>query len=128
MGLLIPCSQELVGSNPTPRAYLGDLYSSFNSHTKANNDRTTNLAHDQFLAFEEQQEKELQVIKRINSLTKSCTKQYFNSLLTKLARENIKNAVTICEYFIAEETGINIKNSTKEGFHSSLNHISLMKI
>ena len=26
MGLLIPCSQELVGSNPTPRAYLGDLY------------------------------------------------------------------------------------------------------
>ena len=26
MGLLIPCSQELVGSNPTPRAYLGVLY------------------------------------------------------------------------------------------------------
>jgi len=24
VGLLIPCSEELVGSNPTPRAYLGD--------------------------------------------------------------------------------------------------------
>jgi hypothetical protein len=23
VGLLIPCSKELVGSNPTPRAYLG---------------------------------------------------------------------------------------------------------
>jgi hypothetical protein len=104
-----------VGSNPTPRAYLGDLYSSFNSHRKANNDRTTNLAHDQFLAYEEKQEKKLQIIKRIDSLTKSCTKQYFNSILTKLARENIENANTICDYIIAEETEINIKNSTKEG-------------
>jgi len=105
-----------------------DLYDNFNSHRKANNDRTTNLAHDQILAYDEQQEKELRVIKRINSLTKSCTKQYFNSIMTQLARENIENAVTICKYIIAEETEINIKNSTKEGFHSFLNHISPMKI
>jgi hypothetical protein len=111
-----------VDSNPTPRAYLGDLYDNFNSHRKANNDRTTNLAHDQFLAYAEKHEKGL-VFKRIDSLTKSCTKQYFNSTLTKLARENIENAVTICKYIIADETEINIKNSTKEGFHSLLNHI-----
>jgi integrase len=91
------------------------LYDNFNSHRKANNYRTTNLAHDQFFAYEEKQEKELQVIKKINSLTKSCTKQYFNSILIKLARENFENAVTICEYIVAEETEINIKNSTKEG-------------
>ena len=117
-----------VDSNPTPRAYLGDLYDNFNSHRKANNDRTTNLAHDQILAYEVKQDKESQVIKRINSLTKSCTKQYFNSIMTKLARENIENAVTICKYIIAEETEINIKNYTKEGFHSFLNNISAMKI
>lgn len=35
--------------------------------------------------------------------------------MIRLARENIENANTICEYIIAEETEINIKNSTKEG-------------
>ncbi|MGD9533895.1 MAG: hypothetical protein AB7V56_09025 [Candidatus Nitrosocosmicus sp.] len=48
-------------------------------------------------------------------MTKSCTKQYFNSILTKLAHENIENTNTICDYIVAEETEINIKNSTKEG-------------
>ncbi|HKU83645.1 MAG TPA: hypothetical protein VJP58_06355 [Candidatus Nitrosocosmicus sp.] len=104
-----------MGSNPTPRAYLGDLYNNFISHRKANNDRTTNLAHLRCLSYNEKCDKESQVFKRIDSLTRSCTKQYFNSILTKLARENIENANTICDYIMAEETEINIKNSTKEG-------------
>ena len=35
--------------------------------------------------------------------------------MNTLAKENIENANTICDYIIAEETEINIKNSTKEG-------------
>ena len=42
------------------------------------------------------------------------TKQYFNKY-KNTAKENIENANTICDYIIAEETEINIKNSTKEG-------------
>jgi integrase len=73
------------------------------------------LVKDNSLAYEDQQEKEVQVLQRINSLTKSCSKQYFNSILRKLANESIENANTICDYILAEETEINIKNSTKEG-------------
>ena len=76
---------------------------------------TTNLAHDHFIAYEDEQERKLHVIKKVNSLTKSCSKKYFNSILIKLANENIENANTICDYIMAEETEINIKNSTKEG-------------
>jgi hypothetical protein len=73
------------------------------------------LAHDQFLTLEEVHKKELEIFKRIDTLTKSCTKQYFNKILTKLACENSENANTICDYITAEETEINIQNSTKEG-------------
>jgi hypothetical protein len=104
-----------VGSNPTPRAYLGELYDSFKSNNKANTDRKTNLAHDPIFGFrEQQQENDSLIIKRINSLTMSCTKLYFNGILKKLANANIHNANIICDYIISEETELNIKNSTKE--------------
>jgi ribosomal protein L20 len=94
-----------VGSNPTPRAYLGDLYDSFKSNNKADTDRKTNLARHHFLGFkEQQQENDSLIIKRINLLTRSCTKLYFNRILKKLANTNIQNANTICDYIIAEET------------------------
>ncbi len=114
MGLLIPCSQELVGSNPTPRAYLGDLYLNFNSDNKAYYGRTRDLAHNNIL-YEKEEDREGLIVKTINSITKSCSKQYFKSIMNNLAKENIDNASTICDYIISEETEINIKNSTKEG-------------
>jgi integrase len=51
---------------------------------------------------------------RINSITKTCSKLYFNKILKKLAEENQENAIIICDYITAEETELNIKNSTKE--------------
>ena len=102
-------------SNPTPRAYLGDLYDNIKSNRKANNDRKTNLTHGHILGFEEQQQgNDSLTIKKINSLTRSCTKLYFNRILKKLANANIHNANTSCDYIISEETEINIMNSIKE--------------
>ena len=40
---------------------------------------------------------------------------FINKILKNLAQENPENASIICDYVIAEETEINIKNSTKEG-------------
>ncbi len=115
MGLLIPCSQELVGSNPTPRAYLGDLYSNFKSKKKKVSLRTKNLTHLENVECNKVEESKDLINKKIISTTKSCSKPYFKSILSNLAMENEENANIICDYIIAEETGINIKNSTKEG-------------
>ena len=77
------------------------------SYTKAN-------SKDQ-LKEDEEKENDPIVCRKINSITKTCSKQYFNNILKKLAKENPENAQTICDYIVAEETEINIKNSTKEG-------------
>jgi integrase len=105
-----------VGSNPTPRAYLGDLYDNLKSHRKANYNETTNLAHECILDDKEQeQEKKAIISKKIDSITQSCSKPYFNKILINLYKQSVENANTICDYIIAEETELNIKNSTKEG-------------
>ena len=53
--------------------------------------------------------------RKIDSITKTCTKQYFNKILKRLASTNQENVNIIYDYVIAEETELNIKNSTKEG-------------
>ena len=55
------------------------------------------------------------LIKKIESITKSLRKQYFRNSLINLSKKNIENARTIYNYIIAEQTEINIKDSTKEG-------------
>jgi hypothetical protein len=52
---------------------------------------------------------------KINKITESLSRQYFNTILKKLAKENKENAITICNYIIAEQNELNIKDSTKEG-------------
>ncbi|MGH9981509.1 MAG: hypothetical protein ACRD6U_08145 [Nitrososphaeraceae archaeon] len=64
------------------------------------------------------EEKELE--KKLESITKSLRKQYFKNSLVTLSKKNIENARTICNYIIAEQTEINIKDSTKEGKSRSL--------
>lgn len=64
---------------------------------------------------EEEKEKETNLLyRKINFITKGCSKLYFNKILKKLVEKNSDNANIICEYIIAEETELNIKNSTKE--------------
>jgi hypothetical protein len=118
VGLLIPCSKELVGSNPTPRAYLGGLYKSHkNKVGKVSSKRKTDLAYRQQISNPEEEEKVKEtdlLYRQINFITKTCSKLYFNKILKKLAEKNSENVNIICEYSIAEETELNIKNSTKE--------------
>ncbi len=53
--------------------------------------------------------------KKIDSITKSLSKPYFNKILKDLLKSNPHNAITIYDYIIAEQTELNIKDSTKEG-------------
>ena len=102
-------------SNPTPRAYLGDLYSRVKSNRRKVS--ASALIHsDSNIAKDKNNEKENEsYLRTIDSITKSCTKPYFNKILRQLAQQNLENTNIICDYIIAEETEINIKNSTKEG-------------
>ncbi len=52
--------------------------------------------------------------KKIDTITNSCSKPYFGKILNKLFDQSAENANIICDYLIAEETEINIKNFTKE--------------
>jgi hypothetical protein len=52
--------------------------------------------------------------KKIDLITKSLSRAYYKNILIKLVDKNTENANTICDYIIAEQTEINIKNSTKE--------------
>jgi hypothetical protein len=60
-------------------------------------------------------EKELE--NDIDLITKSLSRPYFNTAIKKLARENPNNAQLICDYILTEQTGFNIKDSTKEGMN-----------
>ncbi len=51
----------------------------------------------------------------IDSLIKSLSKPYFNKILKGLSKRGLDNANIICDYIVAEQTEINIKDSTKEG-------------
>ncbi len=113
-----------MGSNPTPRAYLVVL-SKNNKRQKVRNSnckgqllqqpheisrlkKTSDDCAVHYITNETLSEK-------INSITNTCSKSYFNQILKRLAGMNSKNANTICEYIISEQDQRNIKNSTKEG-------------
>ena len=51
---------------------------------------------------------------KIHLITNSLSRNYYGSILRKLAKRNCDNADIICNYIIAEQTELNIKNSTKE--------------
>lgn len=51
----------------------------------------------------------------IDQITQGLSKPYFNKILKDLKIRHEENTDTICKYILAEQTEINIKNSTKEG-------------
>lgn len=52
---------------------------------------------------------------KINYITQYSSKPYFRSALLKLSAANPENGSIICDYILAEQTQMNIKESTKEG-------------
>ena len=57
---------------------------------------------------------EEELVRKIESITKSLRKPYFKNSLLQLLKRNIENARIICNYIIVEQIEINIKDSTKE--------------
>jgi hypothetical protein len=110
VGLLIPCSEELVGSNPTPRAILGEscdnLFLAI-SGVFSNNE----AAMGQRLTVDYSSE----LNRKIDYVTQHNSKGYYRAALKKASVANPENANTICHYIMAEQTQMNIKESTKEG-------------
>jgi hypothetical protein len=53
--------------------------------------------------------------KKIEYITQYNSKAYFRSALVKLSEYNPENGSIICDYILAEQTQMNIKESTKEG-------------
>jgi hypothetical protein len=113
-----------VGSNPTPRAYLRVL-SQNNKRQKAENSnckgQLLQQPHEISQLKKTRDEPVVHYIangtldEKINSITNTCSKSYFNQILQRLAGMNSTNANTICEYIVSEQDQHNIKNSTKEG-------------
>ncbi|HEY6535451.1 MAG TPA: hypothetical protein VIY08_06585, partial [Candidatus Nitrosocosmicus sp.] len=94
-----------MGSNPTPRAYLGDLYGIVKSNKSRNCSISALIQSDSNIAKKDnEKETESHILRTIDSITKSCTKPYFNKILIQLADQNLVNTEIICDYIIAEET------------------------
>ena len=53
--------------------------------------------------------------KKIDSITKSLSKHYYISILRNLVKNNPNKDNKIYDYIIAEQTELNIRNSTIEG-------------
>jgi hypothetical protein len=99
-----------VGSNPTPRAILRDSYHKLISYE-------TRVFLTTTLTLQEVRLKgqHIDLQTKIDSITQYNSKPYFRQALRRLAALNADNANVICDYILAEQTDINIKESTKEG-------------
>ncbi|MDQ3967157.1 MAG: hypothetical protein M3275_02030 [Thermoproteota archaeon] len=56
----------------------------------------------------------------IDSITRDFSRKGINSRLKALARKSTRNAATICDHILAEQTELNIKTSTAESKVKSL--------
>ena len=57
----------------------------------------------------------MELVTKIESITQYNSKPYFRQALKRLAAVNMENANVVCDYILAEQAEINIKESTKEG-------------
>jgi len=112
-----------VGSNPTPRAS--------NGGSKGNNIYVKSQVISEKIFYKKEMtlqnsqistkvvasdsSNHVELERKIDSVTNGLSKPYFNKILKELLQKNLENANIICDYIIAEQTEINIKNSTKEG-------------
>jgi len=85
-----------------------------NKVNKDSSKRKTDLVYRQQQTSNQEEEEEKKketdlLYRKINFITKTCSKLYFYKILKKLVEKNSENANIICSYIIAEET-INLKS------------------
>jgi hypothetical protein len=109
-----------VGSNPTPRASNGGSKEN-NIYVKSKvipekvfYKKEMTLQDPQISKVVVLDSKYVELERKIDSITNGLSKPYFKKILKELLKKNSDNANIICDYIIAEQTEINIKNSTKE--------------
>ena len=85
---------------------MGVCTKSLNEEKEDSSNRKTDLVYSRLISNqEEEKENETDLLyRKIDSLTKTCSKLYFNKILKKLVEKNSKNVNIISEYIIAEET------------------------
>ena len=103
------------GSSPTPGVLLRGLYNNF-----INISEDIVIIYKKEMTLQTSQTESNQtngycsLEKKIDIITKSLSRSYYKNIVIKLAERNVENANIICDYIVAEQTEINIKNSTKE--------------
>ena len=103
-----------MGSNPTPRAKLLDSSEDFINEKQQSNivKSLQEPIKEVKLTFQNRERAEIE--KEIHLICKH-QKQFIIKSLKKLLENSIENTKIICDYIIAEQNEINIKESTKEG-------------
>ena len=101
------------GSNPTPRAKLLDSSEDFINEKQQTNIVKRLQEPVTLVSISNTKEKE-EIEKQINLICKH-QKQFIITSLKKILEKSPQNTKIICDYIIAEQNEINIKESTKEG-------------
>jgi hypothetical protein len=103
-----------VGSSPTPGALLADSTTSLKYQKKQNkNIQLEDASSSEIMPIQKQIVKD-ELKEKILLICKN-QKQFVVKMLNTLLEKTEENALIICDYIIAEQNEINIKESTKEG-------------
>ena len=102
-----------MGSSPTPGALLADSTTSLKYQKRQNKNIQLKDASSVITPIQGQIVKD-ELKEKILSICKN-QKHYVQKMLNTLSEKTEENALIICDYIIAEQNEINIKDSTKEG-------------
>ena len=102
-----------MGSSPTPGALLADSTISLKYQKRQNKNIQLKNAFSVITPIQGQIVKD-ELKEKIRSICKN-QKHYVQNMLNTLSEKTAENALIICDYIIAEQNEINIKDSTKEG-------------
>jgi hypothetical protein len=103
-----------VGSNPTPRAKLAYSTISLKYQKKQNNNSQLKDAFSSAISPIHKQIVKYETKRKILLICEN-QKQYVQEMVSSILEKSEENALTICNYIIAEQNEINLKESTKEG-------------
>ena len=103
-----------MGSSPTPGALLADSTTSLKYQNRQNKDNQLKDAESSIISPTQRQIVKDGLKEKVLSICKK-QKQFIEKMLKDILDKSEENALIICDYIIAEQNEINLKESTKEG-------------